>query len=406
MRSTYRQLYYINRNKIKADGTTAIMCRVTVDGRAVTLATGLYCRPEEWNSIKGEVRTARVNGMLNEYRKRIDDTYDNLLKINGVISAELIKISMTGVADVSQYILQAGEQERDNLKIRSVQIDSTSSYRQSKMYHYYLREYINSLGKEDMLFTDITEEFGNDYILYLKTNYPHKPSYRNHCLCWLKRLVYIAVDKGILRFNPLDDIKYEKKPQRKLMYITKSQLQDIMNRPKSDPLHELARRTFIFSCFCGLAYVDVQRLYPHHIGTTAEGRKYIRTYRKKTDIETFIPLHPIAEQIISLYNTTDDSQPIFPLPIRDMIWFEIHELGFAHQFKHNLSYHQSRHTFGTLMVSAGVPIESIAKMMGHSNIRTTQGYARITDDKISKDMDKLMERRKKLSAGEKKETTK
>ena len=124
-----------------------------------------------------------------------------------------------------------------------------------------------------------------------------------------------------------------------------------------------------------------------------ESRKYIRTCRKKTDVEAFIPLHPIAEQILSLYNTTDDSKPIFPLPCRDMIWFEIHELGFAHQFKRNLSYHQSRHTFGTLLVSAGVPMESIAKMMGHTNIRTTQGYAKVTDDKISEDMDRLIVRR-------------
>lgn len=62
----------------------------------------------------------------------------------------------------------------------------------------------------------------------------------------------------------------------------------------------------------------------------------------------------------------------------------------------------SRHSFGTFLISADIPIESIAKMMGHSNIRTTQGYARITDDKISKDMDKLMERRKNISAGENK----
>ena len=170
----------------------------------------------------------------------------------------------------------------------------------------------------------------------------------------------------------MDDIKYEKKAPAKLMYISKNQLQEIMSHPKQDPL---------------------RNLYPHHIGTTAEGRKYIRTYRKKTSVESFIPLHPVAEQIISLYNTTDDSKPIFPLPIRDMIWFEIHELGFSHQFKHNLSYHQSRHTFGTLMVSAGVPMESISKMMGHTNIRTTQGYAKVTDDKISEDMDRLMEKR-------------
>lgn len=70
-----------------------------------------------------------------------------------------------------------------------------------------------------------------------------------------------------------------------------------------------------------------------------------------------------------------------------------------------MSSHMARHSFGTFLISADIPIESIAKMMGHSNIRTTQGYARITDNKISKDMDKLMERRKKISAGEKKENS-
>lgn len=185
MRSTYKQLYYINRSKIKADGTTAIMCRVTIDGKAVVLSTGLYCRPDEWNRKKGETKNSRTNGMLNDYKNRIDDAYNCLLKENGVITAELLKNAITGVSDVPKYILQAGEVERENLKIRSVQIDSTSTYRQSKMYQHYLREYINSLGKEDMLFTDITEEFGNNYILYLKMNYSHKPTYRNHCLCGL-----------------------------------------------------------------------------------------------------------------------------------------------------------------------------------------------------------------------------
>lgn len=132
MRSTYKQLYYINRSKVKSDGTTSIMCRITIDGKAVVLSTGLYCQPEEWNSKKGEVKNNRLNGMLCEYKKRIDETYAELLKVNGVISAELLKTAMTGAVDIPKYILQAGEVERENLKIRSIQIDSTSSYRQSK----------------------------------------------------------------------------------------------------------------------------------------------------------------------------------------------------------------------------------------------------------------------------------
>ena len=140
--------------------------------------------------------------------------------------------------------------------------------------------------------------------------------------------------------------------------------------------------------------MDVHNLYPHHIGQTADGRRYIRTKRAKTEVEAFIPLHPVAEQILSLYNTTDDTAPIFPLPSRDQVWFEIHEIGFALEIKQNLSYHMSRHSFGTLLLSAGIPIESISKMMGHTNISSTQIYSKVTDDKISEDMDKLMERRK------------
>ena len=98
-------------------------------------------------------------------------------------------------------------------------------------------------------------------------------------------------------------------------------------------------------------------------------------------MEAFIPLHPIAEQILALYNTTDMHSPVFPLPSRDSIWHEIREIGVILGRNDDLSYHQARHGFGVLLISESVSIESIAKMMGHSNISTTQGYARITEDK-------------------------
>lgn len=127
-------------------------------------------------------------------------------------------------------------------------------------------------------------------------------------------------------------------------------------KPRPERLQELTRRAFIFSAFTGLSYVDVKRLYPSHIGTTADGRRFIRINRKKTDVESFIPLHPVAEQILLLYNTTDDGRPVFPLPNRNRLWYCIHEIGILAGVKENLSYHASRHSFGTLTLSAGVPI--------------------------------------------------
>ena len=193
----------------------------------------------------------------------------------------------------------------------------------------------------------------------------------------------------------MEDVRYEKKEPVKHRYICKTDLKRIMETPMIDERMELVRRAFIFSSLTGLAYVDLHRLYPHHIGKTAEGRLYIRKQRVKTNVEAFIPLHPIAEQIMKLYNTTDDSKPVFPLPFRHSIWYEINQIGVLFGLKENLSYHVSRHSFGTLLLSAGLSIESIAKMMGHANISTTQGYAQVTDMKISEDMDKLIARRKK-----------
>lgn len=137
---------------------------------------------------------------------------------------------MTGAVDIPKYILQAGEVERENLKIRSIQIDSTSSYRQSKCIITIWRN-TSVLWARRTCFYRYYRRVWHQFHFVSETNYPHKPSYRNHCLCWLKRLVYLAVDNGILRYNPLDDIKYEKKAPTKLMYISKNQLQEIMSHP-------------------------------------------------------------------------------------------------------------------------------------------------------------------------------
>ncbi len=397
MRSTFKLLFYINRNKVKADSTTAVLCRISIDGKQSVLTTGIYCKPAEWNVKKGIIKTEKDNNKLVAFRERLEKTYGHILKEQGVVSSELLKNTVVGVNSIPASLLEAGKVELERLRIRSIEINSNSTYRESRLMQLNLQEFIRSraAGVEDIAFPDITEEFGRSLKIYLKTVHNRKSAYVNRCLTWLNRLIYIAIDQEVLRSNPLEDVHYEKKEPAKHRYISKSDLKRIMETPVCDPRLELVRRAFIFSSLTGLAYVDMHRLYPHHIGKTAEGRLYIRKRRVKTNVEAFIPLHPIAEQILMLYNTTDDTKPVFPLPVRDKIWYDINQIGITMGLKENLSYHQSRHSFGTLAISAGLSIESIAKMMGHANISTTQGYAQVTDKKISEDMDKLIERRNK-----------
>jgi len=395
MRSTFKILLYINKGKVKKDGTTAIFCRITVDGEQTVITTGIFCNPNDWKSKKGEVKDEKANSQLKAFRQRIEQAYENTLKKYGVVSVDLLKNAMLDIHTVPTLLLMAGEAERERLRLRSLEINSTSTYRQSKVSQNNLREYLLTLKLKDIAFTDITEEFGEGYKLFLKGK-EYKSGHINHCFTWLNRLIYIAVDQEILRFNPIADVKYEKKEPPKLQHISRNELKLIMEKPMPNQFQELIRRAFIFSAFTALAYVDVKGLYPRHIGRTADGKPFIRIHRKKTEVEAYIPLHPVAEQILSLYNTTDDTKPVFPLPNRDQIWYCITEIGFLAGVKGSMSYHTSRHTFGTLLLSEGIPIESISKMMGHTNISTTQVYAKVTDQKISEDMDKLIERRKAI----------
>lgn len=170
MRSTFSILFYINRGKVKADGTTAVMCRITIDGRSTAITTGIYCRPEDWNAKTGTTRTVRENARLQEYRKYIEQTYEDILRTQGIVSAEIIKTRVTRQFVVPTHLLQMGEIERERLRIRSKEINSISTYRHSRYFQKYLTDYLTSLGRKDIAFEEITEDFGKGYKAFLVRN--------------------------------------------------------------------------------------------------------------------------------------------------------------------------------------------------------------------------------------------
>ena len=170
MRSTFSILFYINRNRIKADGTTAVMCRITIDGKNTVMTTGICCKPEDWNTKSGTVRTVRENNRLQEYRKYIEQCYEDILKTQGVVSAEIIKNRITRQFIVPTHLLQMGEIERERLRIRSKEINSISTYRHSQYFQRYLADYLTSMGKGDIAFEDISEDFGKGYKAFLMKN--------------------------------------------------------------------------------------------------------------------------------------------------------------------------------------------------------------------------------------------
>ena len=394
-------LFYITVNKVKSDETTAVLCRISIDGKKSAVTTGVYCKPGDWDSKKCEIKNSQGEQPPCRLPQPVGRGVREPVENQGVVTAGTAQRPPCQAPFPYRIPPQAGEVERERLRVRSKEINSTSTYRQSKTTQLNLRQFIESRGMKDIAFSDITEEFAESFKVFLKKELGHRNGHVNHCLCWLNRLIYIAVDREILRANPIEDVAYERKETPKLRHISRSELKRMMETPLPDPMMELARRTFIFSSLTGLAYADTRALHPRHIGTTSEGRRGISaSAAPKTDVEAFIPLHPIAGQILGFTTPRMTTGRYSRLPVRDVLWYEVHGMGVALGMKENLSYHMARHSFGTLTLTAGIPIESIARMMGHTNIDSTQVYAQVTDRKISSDMNRLMERRKPAAGKE------
>ena len=264
-----------------------------------------------------------------------------------------------------------------------------------------LREFVKDKGLQDISIATITENLFEEYRFFLKKR-GLKASTVNSNLCWLSRLMFCAVSRRIIRCNPFENTKYEKE-EKKIRFLQKSDVMKLMAMSMNDKEAELTRQMFIFSCFTGLAISDIENLKYKHIQTAADGQKYIRKERQKTKVEFVVPLHPIAEAIINYYRKEQardeeqqtvkekgDSLVFQPHCSRSVMGKNLSIVGKACSIRQRLSYHMARHTFGTMFLSAGIPIESIAKMMGHASISSTQIYAQVTDNKISEDMDRLI----------------
>lgn len=175
--------------------------------------------------------------------------------------------------------------------------------------------------------------------------------------------------------------------------MTDLELTSIANKNLSHiPRLELVRDIFLFSCFTGLAYIDVSNLTPDNI-VSMDGNDWIMTRRQKTNIASNVLILDVPKQIISKYShKTYREGKLFPMLSNQKVNSYLKEIADICGIKKNLTFHLARHTFATLCLSKGVPMESVSKMLGHTNIKTTQLYARITNKKIEKDMMELADK--------------
>ena len=399
MRSTFRILFYINRNKAKKNGKAAVLCRITVDGRSAVIATGEECAPEAWQTKSGETGDRKINLRLQALRERIEASYTTLLRREGVVSVERLKLRLQGVNETPTMLLETSTEELRTVEACVGRSRSPGTYQNNRRSDSGLRDFVRSRGESDIPIPTLALDFFEAYRLFLKRR-GYAVSTTNRHLHWLGRLMRRAIARGVIRFNPFEGVRYETEKYRP-RFLQKHEVERLLAFPVRDEATELSRRMFLFSVFTGLAYADLRTLRRSQIETDGAGRQYIRKARQKTHEESLIPLHPIAEQLLSLYLKDDETEDrrIFPDASYFLLTHRLKAIGKACGLHEPLTFHVGRHSFGTLTLEAGISMESIARMMGHASVTTTELYARITDQKISEDVDRLIARRRKAEEG-------
>ena len=206
---------------------------------------------------------------------------------------------------------------------------------------------------------------------------------------FFKRIILIARENNLLQSDPFATYKIRlKKVDRG--YLTKDEVAKLIQKEYCSERLEQVRDLFVFACFCGLAYIDLKNLNSDNIRIGVDGGKWIITKRQKTNVKVEVPLLQIPKMILDKYKGKLKDGKILPMISNQKLNAYLKEIGEVTGIKKILTFHLARHTFATTTtLSAGVPLETVSKMLGHTNLATTQIYARITSDKIGKDMERL-----------------
>lgn len=394
--STFKILFYLRKNYLNKDGKAGIMIRLTVNGDVIQFSSKLDIEPDMW-----DVRTARMagnsmrarqlNGLLDDINTSLRNYYYEIEKREAYVTAEKVRNAFLGI-DTKQHslILLFKKHNDDARKLLGISKTKATMEKYDRCCRR-MEEFLESQYKiKDIALKEISHMFITDFENYLRGVSKCNENTTAKFIQTFKRIILIAKNNGWIFADPFANYKIRlKKVDRG--YLNDQELQKIIKKKFASKRLEQVRDIFIFSCFCGLAYVDVKNLTTSNIITSFDGGQWISTKRQKTDTAVNVPLLKIPLTIIEKYKKENlPGGALLPVLSNQKMNSYLKEIGDLCGIEKTLTFHLARHTFATTTtLSKGVPIETVSKMLGHTNIQTTQIYARITNEKISRDMQAL-----------------
>ena len=360
MRSTFSILFYINRQKIKKNGKCPIMGRITVDGKLSQFSIKEEIAPRGWSVKKGrsfgqEKADKELNRKLDHYEQKLKERYNHLIAEDAYVTADILKKALFTADDGTPMLLSEFEKyNREYLKSVGVTKSKSSYYGYVQTYKNLKKFIIQKCGLDDISFQDLQSSFIEDFDFYLRVNLRFSVNTTFNILMKLKRMVHIAINRGLIHKNPFANFKCEQKATTR-RWLSKSDLDKLLHTPMTNPKAEQVRILFLFSTFTGLSYADLHGLKYENISTDEQGILWIRIRRKKTSTLSVVPIGGIALDIYNKYrnmNVNSGQTKVFEVPYYTLIHIHLEEVRKAVGLE-VLCYHVARHseTFYYLLIN-------------------------------------------------------
>lgn len=391
-------LFYQKKRTGYSKGNVPIYLRITVNGSRIEIGTKQSCEPERWNSqaqrAKGTNEASRsLNNMLDTLERQVHEARRKLIEAQKPITAETLKNVLSGQTEHPHLLLEVFQRHNDQLLalVNREYAPATITRYDTTLKH--TRSFLKwKYNISDIDIKSLNFSFASDFEFYLKSV---KKCNHNSAIKYvgnMRKIVNYCLKSGWMQRDPFFGYKMAKKEVVR-DYLTDAEIQALKDKQFAIERLNQVRDIFLFSCYTGLAFIDVFQLTPAHIAKGVDGNDWIFTSRQKTETPSRIPLLPHALEILEKYREHPkciNDGKVLPMLSNQKMNAYLKEIADLCNITKVLTFHIARHTFATTVtLSNGVPIETVSKMLGHKSIKITQHYAKILDRKVSEDMQLL-----------------
>ena len=388
-------LLYLKRSGLDKSGKAPIMGRITVNRTMAQFSSKLSCTPELWNPresrLNGKSKEAvEINAKIDKLLLAINSAFDSLLERKIDFDAKAVKEAFQGSVETQMTLLRRLDIHIEDMQSR-IGVDVAKSSMSTYIYtRRYLGEFIKKRFKvEDLAFGQLNEHLPYEFQEYVLNDKGLAVDTARHYLAILKKICRLAFKEGRSEKRYFVNFKLPKENRKAPRALSREDFEKIrdLEIPASRVTHNIARDLFLFACYTGVPYADAVSITDDNIYTDDNGALWLKYLRKKNEHLGRVKLLPEAIALIEKYRSNERKE-LFPMIHRPNLRRHMKGLRDLVGIKTDLVYHMGRHTFGSLItLEAGVPIETISKMLGHTNLTTTQLYAKVTPKKLFDDMD-------------------